>query len=201
MIGNPLKTPGQRLASIGCCALALLAFGVAAYMNWSTIRGHNQAENERSATTSLKLLASAQADLRANDRDANGVHDFWTADVTGLYRIGLIDRVLGEADAEPLLPLRPNPVPYKGYYFRALDADDSNPDSGMYRQDTDRNSGRVHNLSKFGFIAFPAEPGVTGKYIYIVNENNSVFRASATIPTPRNWFTDAERSKYWSMPQ
>ena len=38
------------------------------------------ASNERGAATALKTLASAEADFRANDRDKNGVNDFWTAD-------------------------------------------------------------------------------------------------------------------------
>src|SRR6516162_9564110 len=44
-----------------------------------------RASNERNASTSLKTLTSAEADFRANDRDANHVNDFWTANVSGLY--------------------------------------------------------------------------------------------------------------------
>ena len=43
--------------------------------------------NERNSSTSLKTLASAEADFRANDRDWNHVNDFWTADVRGLYTL------------------------------------------------------------------------------------------------------------------
>ena len=44
-----------------------------------------RASNERNASTSLKTLTSAEADFRANDRDWNGVNDFWTGDVKGLH--------------------------------------------------------------------------------------------------------------------
>ena len=44
-----------------------------------------RASNERSASTSLKTLSTAEADFRANDRDWNHVNDFWTGNVAGLY--------------------------------------------------------------------------------------------------------------------
>jgi prepilin-type N-terminal cleavage/methylation domain-containing protein len=43
--------------------------------------------NERSAATSLKTLATAEANFRANDRDGNRVQDFWTADIAGLHTL------------------------------------------------------------------------------------------------------------------
>src|SRR5438045_5872144 len=94
----------------------------------------NRAENERAASTALKSLTSAEAEFRANDRDSNQVNDFWTGDVAGLYytrpnsspvgpEIKLIERAIAEADAAPLKPLVPVPVPYHGYLFRALEVD------------------------------------------------------------------------------
>src|SRR5574342_594878 len=44
-----------------------------------------RASNERSASASLKTLATANADFQANDRDANRLKDYWTVDVSGLY--------------------------------------------------------------------------------------------------------------------
>src|SRR5438046_7800341 len=46
-----------------------------------------RASNERSASTSLKTLSTAEADFRANDRDWNHVNDFWTFNVCGLYSL------------------------------------------------------------------------------------------------------------------
>jgi hypothetical protein len=54
-------------------------------------------------------------------------------------------------------------------------------------------------VNRFGFVAYPADSG--GKYYFMINENNSVFRAAATIPRPTNWFTHNERMNFWSMPQ
>jgi len=43
--------------------------------------------NERNASTSLKTVATAEADFRSNDRDGNRVADYWTGDVAGLCLI------------------------------------------------------------------------------------------------------------------
>jgi len=148
------------------------------------------AENEQAAAAAIKTLASAEADFRANDRDWNLVNDFWTGDVAGLYyvrsnaandapQIRLILREIAEADARPLKPLGPGPVPHHGYFFIALEEDDAMEGSErLYKQDTGGKPpmGKVHNASKFGFCAYPAEYGVTGKFTYLINENNTVFR-------------------------
>ena len=67
------------------------------------------AANERAASVSLKTVATAETDFRTNDRDSNGIHDYWVGDVSGLYRytvnnkeIKLIEKSLADADASPL---------------------------------------------------------------------------------------------------
>jgi hypothetical protein len=149
-------------------------------------------ENEKAASAGLKTLSSAEADFRANDRDWNHVNDFWTGDVAGLYyvksneegnekEVHLIDPAIAEADVRPLKALVSSPVPYHGYYFIALDEDDAFAGSSerFYKEDTGGTPamGKVHNPSKFGFCAYPANYGVTGRYTFIVNETNTVFRS------------------------
>jgi hypothetical protein len=146
-------------------------------------------------------LAYAEADFRTNDRDGNGINDFWTGDVAGLYKYGLIPREWAEADTAPLVPLVPEPIPYKGYYFKALMADDSMTPPALYRQDTDKKSGKVHNLERFGFVAYPAGGIAPAKYMWIVNENNSVPRRPLTSPPTSNWPSDDEQKSYWSKVQ
>lgn len=142
-----------------------------------------RAANEREASTRLKMLSTAEADFRANDRDANGVHDFWTGDVSGLYslqvkgaEIRLIERSVAEADSAPIRGLTWPYQPRRGYFYQAMEADDS-AGGETYFQDTGgtRKMGDVHHLTKFGFVACPAsESG--GKDTFILNENNTVFR-------------------------
>jgi len=124
--------------------------------------------NERIAGITLMTLKSAQHDFCTNDRDGNGIHDYWTGDVATLARLGLIERAVGEADAKPLKPLVSKPIPMHGYYFVALDLDESETPIEELRQVTDGPSGKVHHLKKWGICAYPAEPDVTGRLIYLI---------------------------------
>lgn len=104
-----------------------------------------------------------------------------------------------------------------GYWYAALNADLSvgKGPEGAYRQDTKGTPpmGRVHHLSRFGFVALPDSTS-SGKYAFLVNENNSVFRSAISAPwrqateTPpgiRNvssaylcWPDDPNLKAYWS---
>jgi len=151
---------------------------------------------ERSASQALWKLTAAEAEFRANDRDHNVVQDFWTGDVSGLYAYGLIPRELAEADVAPILPLVPVPIPYQGYYFKALQSDGET--GSVYRQITDPKSGAVHNLECFGFVAYPSDGLAAPRRIMVVNENNTVFRTPSTNPVPGNWPSDRQIVLSWS---
>jgi len=150
--------------------------------------------------TSLKSLACAQADFRANDRDWNHVNDFWAGDVKGLYTmtsaavkgagedqtldpsIKLIEQAVAAADADPIwisaggenAPLSRFAVPSAkaGYWYAAMRADGD----AVYRQDTggDPPMGRCHNLQRFGYVAFPAR-AEDARYVCIINESNVIY--------------------------
>jgi hypothetical protein len=142
--------------------------------------GPSTFENERAASAALKTLASAEADFRGNDRDGNKIQDFWTGDVAGLYYlkpqgsgepIKLIEQGVADAD-----PSRPGAKPYHGYWFIALDNDES---GDPYRTETSGwgTEGQLkYNHSKFGFCAYPAEPDVTGQAVFMLNEGNTIFK-------------------------
>jgi prepilin-type N-terminal cleavage/methylation domain-containing protein len=201
-----------------------------------------RAANERSASTSLKTITSAQADFRANDRDGNRVNDFWTANVAGLYTltscavdgtgatastdpsIKLIELSLAAADADGTsYPAGNENVPITsytivsakaGYWYQALQSDASSaaPDND-YTQNTggSEDQGNVHNASKYGVASFPDSTG-SGKFAYIVNENNTIFRRALTASVKASsssppgvttlaglnqWPTDADLKSYW----
>ncbi len=163
--------------------------------------------NDRSATSRLKTLTSAEADFRANDRDWNHVNDYWTGDVKSLYTltssaipgarggpedppIKLIEMRLAAADADGTfiesggentdLSLYRVPDHRDGYWYAALERDlGAKPAEALYRQDTGGTPpmGACHHLSKFGFVSFPDSQSA-GPYVYLVNESNVVFRRS-----------------------
>jgi hypothetical protein len=163
----------------------------------------DRADNERAASRALKSITSAEAEFRANDRDGNQVNDYWTGDVAGLYytrpntsqvgpEIRLIERTIAEADAAPLKPLVPVPIPYHGYLFRALEVDDEPEPATGERSPKKETSGspppgKVRHRSKFGFVAYPAEYPKTGKYYYFVNENNCIGRDVGDGKDVVNW--------------
>ena len=142
-------------------------------------------KNERKASTALKMLATAEADYRANDRDGNKVQDYWTADVAGLWHSGrMIPRGVAEADAKPLKALVDVPVPYHGYYFKVLERDDQSDIT--YNMDTDGSGRKTHNSTRFGFCAYPVEYDSTGRWTFIINENNTIFKFQQGEPFKDN---------------
>lgn len=187
------KTRFRLLAAAG---VAVFAVGNLLYHSW--YRQEVRARNERSASSTLKTLATAEADFRANDRDGNRVADFWTGDVAGLWSIldpsgkplALIDRRIAEADATPVARIAPKPVPWNGYYFAVLRVDNSTGPPVPYQVDTDGSGRKVRNTSGFGFCAYPAEYGKTGKWTFIINENNTVFRLDTNGRPPTEWPRD-----------
>jgi len=203
-----------------------------------------RASNERNASTSLKTLASAEADFRANDRDWNHVNDFWTFDVRGLYSltsaavsgatansttdpaIKLIELSVASADGDSAVPTTTEysnitnfavPSAKAGYWYQALIADDTLGTANLeatYALDTggQPGMGSVHNTSKFGFCSYPDSQSA-GKYVFIVNENNTIFRSATTgavrastsnppgtltLTAYSHWPNDSDLKSYWS---
>jgi len=171
--------------------------------------------NERNAAAALKTLCAAEFDFRANDRDGNGVNDFWTGDVAGLYRIRpegsnepikLIDNSLAAADAWPrkdlplhrielsVSPLRPK----AGYLYCALTSDDAGQ---PYRQDTKgKNSlGAFHNPAKFAFCAYPERYPARGRQTYLVNEEGCVYRKDTGGKPVTRWPADPRAEGWQSL--
>jgi len=109
--------------------------------------------------------------------------------------IKLIELSVASADADGSfipaggenVPLSSYAVPSAkaGHWYAAMTADLSvgKGPEGLYMQDTRGTPlmGRVHHETKFGFVAFPDSLSA-GKYVFIVNENNTIFRSAVTAP-------------------
>jgi hypothetical protein len=153
---------------------------------------HHHAEPNASST--LKTLTSAQADFRMNDRDGDGRANFWRADIAGLYAfapgggpaIKLIELSVAAADDRPVVDISSHAVRSQkaGYWYRAIRHADEDP--------------KALDPNRFAFCAYPDSPGA-GKYIFIVDENNTVFRAVANGRRGIDVFpTDEELRLGWS---
>ena len=159
------------------------------------LRSHGHGGFERNASSCLKTLASAQADFRGNDRDANGVQEFWRADVAGLYTllpkgstdpIKLIELSVAAADDRPVAPIAPfaTSAPKNGYWFRAIWKKGEPP---------------INATAQFAFCAFPAAYGKTGKMTFILDEGNRVYKADLGHGRGIEQFPDdAELAARWS---
>jgi hypothetical protein len=138
-------------------------------------KSHRHRGGERPQSASLKTLASAQADFRANDRDGDGKQEFWRGDVAGLYllrppgdprMIQLIEVSVAGADAAPILGLTRTTAkaPKAGYWFKAIRHADETP-------------GRL-NPDRFAFCAYPDDPAAH-RFMFVISEGNTIFKAPA----------------------
>jgi len=168
--------PGERARRLVQAAVfglsALIFGGVLLNLAFSGSR----ASPERIASSSLKTIASAQMDFRSNDRDGNGVMDYWTRDVAGLHDftpaggqpMKLVEPSIAAADATA----SGEPAPKGGYHFRAMT---TGPD-GPY----DGGSGR--HPSCWAVCAYPRKHAKTGKFTFIVNEEGTIWRKDTSGP-------------------
>lgn len=128
--------------------------------------------NARSAAALLKAVASAQADFRFNDRDGNGVQEYWRADIAGLYGLSskdslrlifLIEPSVAAADSAPVVDITDliKKAPKRGYWFKALrfaDEDPAKPDP-----------------QRFAACAFP-EGLSTGGLTFIISHEKTIYK-------------------------
>ena len=90
--------------------------------------------------------------------------------------------------------------PKGGYLFRAMETDASVMPVEVLRVDTggQPNMGKVHNTSRFGFCAYPAEYGASGLRTFILNENNTIFWKDTAGEPVLEWPVDAELMAEWT---
>jgi prepilin-type N-terminal cleavage/methylation domain-containing protein len=105
-------------------------------------------------------------------------------------------------------------APKASYWYIALVTDQSlsGTTEATYKLDTGGTPtmGSTHNTSKFGFLSFPDSTSA-GKFVFIVNENNTVFRSATSgftrpsgtppgsLTSPySDWPGDTNLKSYWS---
>jgi len=137
---------------------------------------------ERNASGSLKCFGSIQVTFRSSDSDLNGVDDFHTADVKGLYFISVgtptpvqirmveVSVALADADPDPgndyINPPNPPQTLKARYWFKASK---KYTDEGGLPQPY----GRRH-MDRFGFAAYPDPTREGTDLAFIVNEEGAM---------------------------
>jgi hypothetical protein len=165
---------------------AILSMGSAAAEILPNWKPDALTANEWSASQSLKTLMTAEADFRGNDRDGNGVNDYWVGDVSMLYcmappkgeSLRLIELSVASAD---LAPMKARSQGHKtiegyailsskaGYNFRAVT---HYVDEKGQRTAYDAGGGR--NKERFGFCAVSVSRSA-GKKTFLMNESNLIY--------------------------
>lgn len=158
-----------------------------------------------SVVRGLKMIAAAQADFRANDRDANRALDFWVGDVSGLHRllqppgkaVRLVESDIAAADAAPiegtdLEPKAAAPRPYAGYFFIALKSYSTGAAIVPYHNGTNRNE------AFFGVAAYPAGDAKDGRPIYVMSQGNLIYRRDLQGTVPQTFPTERDLEQNWT---
>ena len=164
---------GVSLAS----GVGLVAIGAAvAIPRMAGGGGGGQQNNEALAEFNLQIIKIAEESFKTADSDANGVADYWTRDVAGLFAlkdksgqpIMLLDAATAGADPEGAARYGLPVVPKNGYFFKMMVGD---ADGEAYQKDDGKT-----NKTRFGVVAWPAVPGATGRVTFIVNEAGKVWK-------------------------
>ena len=79
---------GLAVVGVLACAPSALRYLESGCWDCALYSGHHHCSIERNASATLKSFASAQADFRGNDRDVDGIQQFWRGDVAGLAPAG-----------------------------------------------------------------------------------------------------------------
>lgn len=207
--------------------ILIVLVAIVAVISLPSFRSSRRASNERNASGCLKTLATAEADFRANDRDGDGVQNFWTGDVAGLYciragpsptapSIKLIDLEIAAADINYCPGYTPSIVtvttqfPSHGYWYQALRRDLGAGEAyGQKGGAGGSVSGNHFHKERFGFVNYPASFPRGGKVVFNLNEGNTSFkRHLVTFVPPRlgedfgdpdvcDWPSDAMLKSRW----
>lgn len=154
--------------------------------------------SDRSAAAILTTLVSAQEDFRSNDRNRDGVQNYWVRDVAGLHHLDLGDgplELVGSNVARADWTSSGSKfVPYAGYGFAALKTYGEGGKSLPYDEGTGLSAAR------FGMVAFPVEgrhsDGAHGTLTFIVNELGVIY-AKNTGGKPVSEFPEDPRANGW----
>ena len=172
--------------------------------------------NELVTILRLDKLQAIQTDWQKQDKDGNKKRDYWTFDVSCLFRmlqangttpVETIEKELARADGAPakndafgevkILTWEQaafTPVPRSGYLFRTMTKDFK---GNNYNQNVVGNVTATNDRG-YAFIAYPAVYGKTGTKTFIVNQTGKTYSTDCGGEDKKivlQWPADPVRSK------
>jgi len=192
------NTGASLTAGIGIVGVAA-AIAIPTLMRMNGHGGGGIPNNEMVAEFSLQLLRNAEETFKNSDSDANGVADFWTLDVAGLYAVKdrsgqavfLIDPATAAADPDGAARYGLAPAPKNGYYYRMMVSDQ---DGGIYQKDDGKS-----NKTRYGIVAWPAVPGATGRFTFITNESGKTWKKDTLGKPVDRWPGKDPAADGWTL--
>jgi len=133
------------------------------------MRARRIGANEMDAVEICKGYVEAQQKY-AEDHGKNGMPEYAARLMS---TAGQHDGLYWEGATQPLIPAglaQAGSKPYHGYYFRILQEQGPNAPGGAHAYMV---GGKL--MGGFGLVAWPAEYGVSGIHMFIVNHNGTVF--------------------------
>jgi hypothetical protein len=150
------------------------------------------AGNELLAAVSLQLLRQAQETFKNSDSDRNGVADYWTRDVAGLWGlkdaagqpIFLVDPALAQSDPDGAERYGLGQNPRSGYHVKAMVTD---ADGEPYAKDDDKDGSAFTNKARWAVTAWPALYGGSGRMTFIVGQDGKVWKKDTQGKAADRW--------------
>ncbi len=144
--------------------------------------GHDIHQNETLARRDLLEIVEAEQRWAEGDLDADGVHDYWTRDVAGLFAhpsakgepLRLLRQDLAQAD--PLgakhFPSVGTAKATHGYWYAVLRLDRQ---GRPMQRDVDGDGAPFENAEGFGVCAWPEKYGESGRMTFLVDREGSIW--------------------------
>ncbi len=183
----------KSYTGIGIVVVLLIVVVAVALVVPSLTHSHAHSQDTGAAQT-LKSIASTQETWRNVDTDRNGIKDYWTADISGFYRVQdatgnpaqVIDISFARSDWNPVAPggtspvigalltaTGAEPVAKSGYYYAAFVYDENGK---PYAQDLNGDGYAYENAGHYAFQTFPDKYGSSGKLAFIMNETACIYK-------------------------
>src|SRR5258706_7965415 len=177
-------------------AFAVLLLGMMiAFFVFLTAKFKRERDDQVAVHRAVEAIRGAQGSLFYNfDKtilEVNRPGEYWTGDVSGLHGLGLLDREIAEADAAPINRLTPQPRPYHGYYFVALE-------SGDGRSGPVPLKGLMRSKDSYGICAYPAEGNDVAKYVYLMCPGRT-WRSFVARQRPTQWPSDSDMQNQYAI--
>lgn len=178
--------------------LPAVLLGLGFWQFWPSLEEYWEKEDRKAVDGLFRLYEDSEFSWGMNCTfiDEEETYYYWTGDVSKVLKFRGIespeDYGLALADVAPMDPLEPQPVPFHGYYFVALERDNSTQPPEDYRLMADESGLKVYHPSRFAFCAYPANSNWRHGLTYIINQEGVVYSIDNDGKPVTEWPTNEE---------